>query len=146
MLIVEQRARAVLAISDRTYVLGGGEVRMEGTPAELAASPEFVESFLGGRGDPPARRAPPDPSATRRSASGPSRDPFTPARRAGSGLCLTRLIDFFAEYFCHLVKAPIGTAPDPGLTIQRGMSRAHCLVSPPFLAPPACSPPAGGPL
>jgi ABC-type branched-subunit amino acid transport system ATPase component len=51
VLIVEQRARAVLAISDRTYVLGGGEVRMEGTPAELAASPEFVESFLdGGRG------------------------------------------------------------------------------------------------
>jgi ABC-type branched-subunit amino acid transport system ATPase component len=48
VLIVEQRARAVLAISNRTYVLGGGEVRMEGTPAELSASPEFVESFLGG--------------------------------------------------------------------------------------------------
>ena len=48
VLIVEQRARAVLAISDRTYVLGGGEVRMEGTPAELSASPEFVDSFLGG--------------------------------------------------------------------------------------------------
>ena len=26
----------------------GGEVRMEGTPAELAASPAFIESFLGG--------------------------------------------------------------------------------------------------
>src|SRR5438874_570562 len=49
VLVVEQRARAVLAISDRTYVLGGGEVRMQGTPAELSASPEFVESFLGGR-------------------------------------------------------------------------------------------------
>jgi ABC-type branched-subunit amino acid transport system ATPase component len=48
VLIVEQRARAVLAISDRTYVLAGGEVRMEGTPAELTASPAFVESFLGG--------------------------------------------------------------------------------------------------
>ena len=48
VLIVEQRAKAVLAISDRTYVLGGGEVQMEGTPAELSASPEFVESFLGG--------------------------------------------------------------------------------------------------
>ncbi|MGH3290319.1 MAG: ABC transporter ATP-binding protein [Trebonia sp.] len=48
VLVVEQRARAVLAISDRTYVLAGGEVRMEGTPAELAASPSFVESFLGG--------------------------------------------------------------------------------------------------
>ena len=48
VLIVEQRAKAVLAISARTYVLGGGEVRMEGTPAELSSSPEFVESFLGG--------------------------------------------------------------------------------------------------
>jgi ABC-type branched-subunit amino acid transport system ATPase component len=48
VLVVEQRARAVLAISDRTYVLAGGEVRMEGTPAELAASPAFIESFLGG--------------------------------------------------------------------------------------------------
>jgi ABC-type branched-subunit amino acid transport system ATPase component len=50
VLIVEQRAKAVLAISDRTYVLGGGELRMAGTPAELSASPEFVDSFLGGRG------------------------------------------------------------------------------------------------
>jgi ABC-type branched-subunit amino acid transport system ATPase component len=48
VLIVEQRAKAVLAISDRTYVLGGGQLRMEGTPAELASSPAFVESFLGG--------------------------------------------------------------------------------------------------
>ena len=49
VLVVEQRARAVLEISDRTYVMGGGQLRMEGTPAKLASSPEFVESFLGGR-------------------------------------------------------------------------------------------------
>jgi ABC-type branched-subunit amino acid transport system ATPase component len=50
----------VLAISDRTYVLGGGEVRMVGTPAELSASPDFVESFLGGgRGRAAAPRAEP---------------------------------------------------------------------------------------
>jgi len=48
VLIVEQRARAVLAVSDLTYVMGGGELRMEGTPDELAASPAFVSSFLGG--------------------------------------------------------------------------------------------------
>ncbi len=48
VLIVEQRARAVLEISNRTYVLGGGRVRMEGTPAELTESAEFVDSFLGG--------------------------------------------------------------------------------------------------
>jgi ABC-type branched-subunit amino acid transport system ATPase component len=53
VLIVEQRAKAVLEISDRTYVLGGGQLRMEGRPAELAASPEFVESFLGGGGRQP---------------------------------------------------------------------------------------------
>jgi ABC-type branched-subunit amino acid transport system ATPase component len=48
VLIVEQRARAVLAVSDHTYVLGGGELRMEGTPAELGESQAFVASFLGG--------------------------------------------------------------------------------------------------
>jgi ABC-type branched-subunit amino acid transport system ATPase component len=48
VLIVEQRAKAVLAISDHTYVLGGGQLRMEGTPAELESSPAFVDSFLGG--------------------------------------------------------------------------------------------------
>jgi ABC-type branched-subunit amino acid transport system ATPase component len=48
VLIVEQRARAVLDISDRTYVLGGGRLQMEGTPAELASSPAFIDSFLGG--------------------------------------------------------------------------------------------------
>lgn len=48
VLIVEQRAKAVLAISDHTYVLGGGRLRMEGSPAVLAESPDFVDSFLGG--------------------------------------------------------------------------------------------------
>jgi ABC-type branched-subunit amino acid transport system ATPase component len=48
VLVVEQRAKAVLEISERTYVLAGGQLRMEGTPAELAASTEFVDSFLGG--------------------------------------------------------------------------------------------------
>ncbi|HWE13000.1 MAG TPA: ABC transporter ATP-binding protein [Solirubrobacteraceae bacterium] len=48
VLVVEQRARAVLEISARTYVLGGGQLQMEGTPGELSASPEFVDSFLGG--------------------------------------------------------------------------------------------------
>jgi ABC-type branched-subunit amino acid transport system ATPase component len=47
VLIVEQRARAVLAISDYTYVLGGGRVLMAGTPARLSASQEFTESFFG---------------------------------------------------------------------------------------------------
>ncbi len=48
VLVVEQRARAVLEISDRTYVLGGGRLQMEGTPEQLSSSPEFIESFLGG--------------------------------------------------------------------------------------------------
>jgi ABC-type branched-subunit amino acid transport system ATPase component len=51
VLIVEQRARAVLAVSDYTYVMGGGELRLSGTPAELTESPAFVESFLGGHRD-----------------------------------------------------------------------------------------------
>ena len=49
VLIVEQRVRAVLAVSDWTYVMGGGELGMQGTPADLTARPDFVQSFLGGR-------------------------------------------------------------------------------------------------
>lgn len=48
VLVVEQRARSVLQISDFTYVLTGGLLRMSGTPRELAADVAFVRSFLGG--------------------------------------------------------------------------------------------------
>jgi branched-chain amino acid transport system ATP-binding protein len=59
VLVVEQRARAVLEISDRTYVLGGGQLGMQGTPSELSSSPEFIDSFLGG-----GRRPPPGANGT----------------------------------------------------------------------------------
>lgn len=52
VLIVEQRAKAVLGISDHAYVLGGGQLIMDGSPVELSASPQFVEAFLGGGRDP----------------------------------------------------------------------------------------------
>ena len=48
VLLVEQRAKAALAISARAYVLSGGRLQLAGTPAELATSPDFVRSFLGG--------------------------------------------------------------------------------------------------
>ena len=49
VLLVEQRAKAALRISDWTYVLGGGRVVLEGAPKDLEQNPAFVESFLGGR-------------------------------------------------------------------------------------------------
>jgi ABC-type branched-subunit amino acid transport system ATPase component len=58
VLVVEQRARAVLAISDYTYVLGGGQVLMADTPARLSASQEFTESFFGA--SPSAQRPSPE--------------------------------------------------------------------------------------
>lgn len=48
VLLVEQRAKAALAISDYTYVLSAGVCRVEGTPTQLSESSDFVESFLGG--------------------------------------------------------------------------------------------------
>jgi ABC-type branched-subunit amino acid transport system ATPase component len=48
ILIVEQRAKAILGISDFTYVLAGGRLTMSGTPEQLASDPAFVASFLGG--------------------------------------------------------------------------------------------------
>lgn len=54
ILVVEQRAKAVLAISDRTYVVAGGRIRMSGRPDDLVRDPAFVESFLGGEAPLPA--------------------------------------------------------------------------------------------
>jgi branched-chain amino acid transport system ATP-binding protein len=48
VLLVEQRAKAALRISNWTYVLSGGRVVLDGPPEELANNPIFVESFLGG--------------------------------------------------------------------------------------------------
>lgn len=54
VIIVEQRAKAVLKISDWTYVLGGGRVVLDGAPGDLEENPAFVESFLGGMTGRPA--------------------------------------------------------------------------------------------
>lgn len=48
VIIVEQRAKAVLKISDWTYVLGSGRIALAGAPRDLEDNPEFIESFLGG--------------------------------------------------------------------------------------------------
>ena len=77
VLVVEQRAKAVLEISDRTYVLGGGQLRMEGTPAELAASSEFVDSFFLGEArcsTRPGRAAAPRASPAARPAASTGRN------------------------------------------------------------------------
>jgi len=52
----------VLAISDYTYVLGGGQVLMADTPARLNASQEFTESFFGVGPRVPQTRQAPKPS------------------------------------------------------------------------------------
>lgn len=48
ILMVEQNARRALDISDRGYVLDGGENRFEDTGAALLANPKVGELYLGG--------------------------------------------------------------------------------------------------
>ena len=47
ILLVEQNARAALAISDRGFVLEMGRVTLQGDAASLAADPRIVEMYLG---------------------------------------------------------------------------------------------------
>ena len=47
ILLVEQNARAALAISDHAYVMELGELTMSGPAHELAANPRVIESYLG---------------------------------------------------------------------------------------------------
>jgi branched-chain amino acid transport system ATP-binding protein len=47
ILVVEQRARRTIAFADRTYVLAGGRVRAELTPADAANSEVLHEAYFG---------------------------------------------------------------------------------------------------
>jgi branched-chain amino acid transport system ATP-binding protein len=47
VLLLEQNARAALGIADRGVLVAGGRVVSTGTGAELAASPDLMELYLG---------------------------------------------------------------------------------------------------
>lgn len=47
ILLVEQNARAALAIADRAYVLETGRVTLSGPAAEIQADPRVREAYLG---------------------------------------------------------------------------------------------------
>ena len=47
VLLAEQNARAALAIADRGVVIENGRVAMEGTGADLLASPDIAARYLG---------------------------------------------------------------------------------------------------
>jgi len=47
LLLVEQNAHKALQLAHRAYVLETGEVVMQGTGAELLASPEVRKAYLG---------------------------------------------------------------------------------------------------
>ncbi|WP_134705162.1 ABC transporter ATP-binding protein [Ammoniphilus sp. YIM 78166] len=47
VLLVEQNARAALAISDRAYVLNTGKVAMEGSAQEVMKDPRVQSAYLG---------------------------------------------------------------------------------------------------
>jgi ABC-type branched-subunit amino acid transport system ATPase component len=57
LLMVEQRAREAMAISDRAYVMAAGRVVLTGRAEALLARPDLGEVFLG-RSVEPAREAP----------------------------------------------------------------------------------------
>lgn len=47
ILLVEQNARAALAIADHAYVLETGRVTVRGTAAEVQVDPRVREAYLG---------------------------------------------------------------------------------------------------
>jgi branched-chain amino acid transport system ATP-binding protein len=47
ILLIEQNARAALAISDRAYVMETGRVTASGAAAEIAADERIQQAYLG---------------------------------------------------------------------------------------------------
>jgi len=47
ILLIEQNARAAMAVADHAYVLETGAIALSGPAAELAADPRVVETYLG---------------------------------------------------------------------------------------------------
>ena len=47
ILLVEQNARAALAVADHAYVLETGDVSLQGPAGELAKDPRVIETYLG---------------------------------------------------------------------------------------------------
>jgi len=51
ILLIEQNARAAMAVADHAYVLETGAIALAGPAAQLAADPRVIETYLGkGRG------------------------------------------------------------------------------------------------
>ena len=46
VLISEQNLRFATELADRVYIIEKGEIRFEGTPADLAAQPELRQKYL----------------------------------------------------------------------------------------------------
>jgi branched-chain amino acid transport system ATP-binding protein len=52
--MVEQNARAALAISDHAYLMDGGRIVLDGPAAEIAQADRVVSTYLGGAAAAPA--------------------------------------------------------------------------------------------
>ena len=51
LLLIEQNARAAMAVADQAYVLETGAIALAGPAAQLAADPRVIDTYLGkGRG------------------------------------------------------------------------------------------------
>lgn len=47
IIVIEHVMRAIMALSDRIYVLNQGHLIAEGSPAEISIDPEVIRSYLG---------------------------------------------------------------------------------------------------
>lgn len=50
ILVIEQNSGRALGFADRTYVINGGQIRMQGASADLAAHPDFEAAYFGYEG------------------------------------------------------------------------------------------------
>lgn len=131
ILLVEQNARASLAIADRGYLLENAHIIHEDKADKLAHDPAVQKAYLGGAGKKTNGTAPPKMPAT------PSPRP-TPAGPSPADIAATAM-----QAFSATKPQPAPVAPPPKPTPVSAPIAPAAPVAPAPIAPPSPSAPHG---